>query len=121
MSALESPPEHPWCAATLDIIMWPLKRLRAKILPLATGRVLEIGVGTGMAHDDFHAGLATLPQIMTGRREGRSDDGQITCFLNNLGLGYQFAAAGYVVNKKAREQGIGHELPTEWFTETVHP
>ena len=81
----------------------------------------EIGVGTGMAHDDFHAGLATLPQIMTGRREGRSDDGQITCFLNNLGLGYQFAAAGYVVNKKAREQGIGHELPTEWFTETVHP
>ena len=48
MSALESPPEHPWCAATLDIIMWPLKRLRAKILPLATGRVLEIGVGTGM-------------------------------------------------------------------------
>lgn len=62
-----------------------------------------------------------LPEIMTGRREGRTDDRQITCFLNNLGLGYQFAAAGHVVNRKAREHGIGHELPTDWFTEDVHP
>ena len=41
--------------------------------------------------------------------------------MNNLGLGYQFAAAGSVVYRKAREQGVGHELPTDWFTETVHP
>ena len=47
--------------------------------------------------------------------------GQVTCFLNNLGLGYQFAAAGYLVHKRAKEAGIGNELPTDWFTETVHP
>jgi ornithine cyclodeaminase/alanine dehydrogenase-like protein (mu-crystallin family) len=81
----------------------------------------EAGTGMGMEHDAFHAGLATLPQIMTGKREGRTDDSQITCFLNNLGLGYQFAAAGYVLHRKAREAGLGHQLPTDWFTETVHP
>jgi ornithine cyclodeaminase/alanine dehydrogenase-like protein (mu-crystallin family) len=81
----------------------------------------KAGSGMGMAHDDFHASLPTLPAIMTGRRKGRSYDTQITCFLNNLGMGYQFAAAGHVVYSKARAAGLGRELPTEWFTETVHP
>ena len=41
--------------------------------------------------------------------------------MNNLGLGYQFAAAGAVVYRKAKASGVGHELPTDWFTEDVHP
>jgi hypothetical protein len=45
----------------------------------------------------------------------------VTCFLNNLGLGFQFAAAGSVIYKRAIEQNIGNQLPTDWFTETVHP
>ena len=81
----------------------------------------KAGVGYAMDHDDFHAALPNLPQIITGRREGRTGDGQITMFLNNLGLGYQFAAAGYVVHEKAKELGVGRELPTEWFTELEHP
>ena len=40
--------EHPWNAALLDLVMWSLRPLRAKVVPRATGRVLEIGVGTGM-------------------------------------------------------------------------
>jgi ubiquinone/menaquinone biosynthesis C-methylase UbiE len=28
--------------------MWPLRTLREKVVPLASGRVLEVGVGTGM-------------------------------------------------------------------------
>ena len=75
----------------------------------------------GVEHDDWHASLPSLPQIITGQREGRVDDHQVTCFLNNLGMGYQFAAAGYLVYQKAIEAGIGNELPTDWFTETVHP
>lgn len=63
----------------------------------------------------------TLPDMIAGRVSGRDDDAQVTCFLNNLGLGYQFAAAGSVIYKRAKEQGVGHELPTDWFTETVHP
>ena len=45
----------------------------------------------------------------------------MTCFLNNLGLGYQFAVAGSVVYRKAKERGKGRDLPTDWFTEDVHP
>jgi ubiquinone/menaquinone biosynthesis C-methylase UbiE len=40
--------EHPWNAAFLDVIMSTLKPVRQKLVPLARGRVLELGVGTGM-------------------------------------------------------------------------
>jgi alanine dehydrogenase len=65
--------------------------------------------------------LPTIPELITGRAQGRQSDREVTCFLNNIGLGYQFAAAGAVVYRKAKGSGLGHELPTEWFTEDVHP
>lgn len=58
---------------------------------------------------------------LSGEVPGRGSDSDITCFINNLGLGYQFAAAGALVYRRAKEQGLGHELPTDWFTEDVHP
>ena len=63
----------------------------------------------------------TLPELIAREAIGRENDQEVTCFLNNLGLGYQFAAAGSVIYKRAVEQNIGHVLPTDWFTETVHP
>jgi ornithine cyclodeaminase/alanine dehydrogenase-like protein (mu-crystallin family) len=68
---------------------------------------------------DFKS-LPTLPDLVLGRAR-RSSDAQVTCFMNNIGLGYQFAACGSVVYRKAKEQKLGHELPTDWFTEDVHP
>jgi ornithine cyclodeaminase/alanine dehydrogenase-like protein (mu-crystallin family) len=65
--------------------------------------------------------LPTLPQLIAGLAKGRTNSEQVTCFLNNIGLGYQFAAVGALVYKKAREKGLGRELPTDWFTEDVHP
>ena len=65
--------------------------------------------------------LPTLPQLIAGLAPGRTRPEQVTCFLNNIGLGYQFAAVGALVYRKAREAGLGHELPTDWFTEDVHP
>lgn len=65
--------------------------------------------------------LPTLPDLIAGRLIGRGGDSEVTCFLNNLGLGYQFAAAGAVVYQRAKELGLGHDLPTDWFTEDVHP
>jgi ornithine cyclodeaminase/alanine dehydrogenase-like protein (mu-crystallin family) len=62
-----------------------------------------------------------LSDIVAGRAPRRSSPDQITVFLNNLGLGVQFAAVGAAVLERARENGIGRELPTEWFTQTVHP
>lgn len=63
----------------------------------------------------------SLEQIVAGRAPGRTSDEQITGFVNNTGLGLQFAALGTVLLKKASEQGIGHNLPAEWFSENVHP
>jgi alanine dehydrogenase len=62
-----------------------------------------------------------LADLIAGRIAGREGEREVTCFLNNLGMGYQFAAAGAIVYRKAKEMGLGHELPTEWFTQDVHP
>jgi len=35
--------------------------------------------------------------------------------------GTQFAAVGSAVVKRARAMGLGRELPTEWFLESVSP
>jgi alanine dehydrogenase len=69
---------------------------------------------------DF-GGTPVLADVIAGKASGRCADHEVTCFINNLGLGYQFAAAGAVVYRKARENGLGHEIPTDWFTQDVHP
>lgn len=76
--------------------------------------------------DDFDggfevAGCPTLPDIIAGLAPGRQNPTETTCFINNLGMGYQFAAVGGLVVEKARAAKAGRELPTEWFTEDVHP
>ena len=77
--------------------------------------------GWGNASEIDFKKLPTLPDLIAGRTPARTSQTEITCFMNNLGLGYQFAAAGSVVYRRAKEQGLGHELPTDWFTEDVHP
>ena len=62
-----------------------------------------------------------LCDLLTGRAEGRKNDKEITCFVNNVGTGLQFAAAGAWVLRRAREAGVGTELPDDWFSEDVHP
>jgi ornithine cyclodeaminase/alanine dehydrogenase-like protein (mu-crystallin family) len=72
-------------------------------------------------------GLVTLPQLLLDMREGRNETrgrtsrSQVTCFLNPLGLGYQFAAVGSIIYKRAKEEGVGHVLPTDWFTQKEIP
>ncbi|ATW27197.1 ornithine cyclodeaminase family protein [Candidatus Formimonas warabiya] len=61
-----------------------------------------------------------ITALVQGRVK-RKDQAQITCFLNNMGLGLQFAAVAHLVYQKAQAAGLGRILPTEWFTEDVHP
>jgi ornithine cyclodeaminase/alanine dehydrogenase-like protein (mu-crystallin family) len=83
----------------------------------------ETGGGRGWATADAidFSKLPTLPELIVGRAKGRSSDAEVSCFLNNLGLGYQFAAVGALLYRKAKAGGAGHDLPTDWFTEDVHP
>ena len=69
---------------------------------------------------DF-AAYPTLCDLLTGKAPARAHADQVTCFLNNTGNGYQFAACGAVACQRARAEGVGQELPTDWFTEDVHP
>jgi alanine dehydrogenase len=65
--------------------------------------------------------LPTLPDLLAGRVAGRERDDQITGFVNNIGLGAQFAAVGKKVYDAAKARGMGREVPLEWFTQDVHP
>jgi ornithine cyclodeaminase/alanine dehydrogenase-like protein (mu-crystallin family) len=96
----------------------------APIHVAAKGVVIEEkveGRGWQLAEEIDFKQLATLPELVIGRVDGRKSDADVTCFINNIGLGFQFAAAGALVYRKAKESGLGHELPTDWFTEDVHP
>jgi alanine dehydrogenase len=62
-----------------------------------------------------------MKDLIAGKVPGRASRDEITCFINNIGIGLQFAALGAAVLEQARAKGVGKELPTEWFTQTVHP
>lgn len=65
--------------------------------------------------------LPTLPEVVLGKIKGRQSDRQITGFVNNLGMGAQFAAVGKKVYDAAKKSGAGREVPLDWFTQDVHP
>ena len=52
---------------------------------------------------------------MTGKARGRERDDQITVYHNMGNQGLQFSAVGGLVYRKAKEAGLGREIPTEWF------
>ncbi|MFT5539726.1 MAG: alanine dehydrogenase [Alphaproteobacteria bacterium] len=71
----------------------------------------------------FEAVLAAprLADIVAGKVPGRTSPDQVSCFLNYHGLGFQFTATGAAFYQKAVAEGRGHDLPSTWFTENVHP
>lgn len=64
-------------------------------------------------------GRPDLSQIVSGA-VAAAPPGSLTCFLNNMGHGVQFAAVGALALDRARRRRIGRTIPTEWFTQTVH-
>ena len=80
------------------------------------------GKESGWWHDPRYTGrFPSLGELLAGMAPGRQSEREITCFANNVGMGLQFAAAGALVLRKAREKGVGRELPDDWFSEDVHP
>lgn len=70
-----------------------------------------------------HRGGATdLPDFVdlaTGQVPGRTAREQVTGYVNGGNQGLQFAAAGHLVYQKCRAAGLGREIPTELFLQTV--
>lgn len=72
-------------------------------------------------HDRLERGLVKaedlheLGELVNGNCRGRRDDQEITFFKNNTGMGIQFAATARKMYEKAKEKGIGAELPLDLF------
>jgi len=60
--------------------------------------------------------FSELGELVAGKARGRPGADAITLHLNNTGMGIQFAAAASVAYQKAKKNGIGRELPDDWFT-----
>ena len=69
----------------------------------------------------FWLGAPELKDVVARKLPGRQSPTEISCFNNNIGLGIQFAALGKAIFDDAKAKGIGREIPTDWFLETVHP
>ncbi len=65
--------------------------------------------------------IGELGDLLVGKFPGRSRPDQITVFANNTGMGLQFAAVGARALALAEKQGLGHEVPTDWFLEDTIP
>jgi len=59
--------------------------------------------------------LHELGDLLNGKCRSRQDDKEITFFKNNTGMGIQFAATARKMYEKAKEKGIGSELPLDLF------
>jgi alanine dehydrogenase len=89
---------------------------------LSRGEVPEPAEVAALAtHQAVDDATPTLRELVVGRVPGRGSQDEITAFVNNIGIGLQFAAVGALAYRRAKERGLGHDLPTNWFTEDKHP
>lgn len=65
--------------------------------------------------------IREIQELVVGSCPGRTSADELTVFNNNTGAGIQFAAVGAAVVSKAKELGLGREIPTEWFLEKESP
>ena len=56
-----------------------------------------------------------LGSVLRGRVSGRTNDEQITLHDDKVGMGIQFATVGAQLLARARERGVGRELPLDAF------
>ena len=72
-------------------------------------------------HDRIERGLVKaedlheLGDLVNGNCRSRKDDREVTFFKNNTGMGIQFAATARKMYEKAKEKGLGAELPLDLF------
>jgi ornithine cyclodeaminase/alanine dehydrogenase-like protein (mu-crystallin family) len=59
--------------------------------------------------------VCELGQVLAGAHPGRRTDREIIYYKSNTGVGIQFAAAGALIYGECKKQGLGRELPSEWF------
>ena len=56
-----------------------------------------------------------LGDVVLGKVRPANLEEEIVYYKNNSGLGIQMSAAGAVLYQQALAQGVGHQIPDEWF------
>ena len=69
-------------------------------------------IGSGAEYPTFN-------DLVGGKHPLRTSPDDITLYLNSGNQGLQFAAVGAAVYNRCKEQGLGRELPTEWFLQDI--
>jgi len=59
--------------------------------------------------------ITELGQVLAGGHPGRKSERDIIYYKSNTGVGIQFAAAGALIYEACKKQGLGRDLPGEWF------
>jgi ornithine cyclodeaminase/alanine dehydrogenase-like protein (mu-crystallin family) len=86
---------------------------------------LEIPYGNEEIADCVAAGklkwqdVPDLPALVTGKVKWPPSRDEIRFFKNNVGLGSQFAAVGGLVLNKAKEAGVGFNVPQELVSQVM--
>ncbi|MFM1815102.1 MAG: Ornithine cyclodeaminase 2 [Pseudomonadota bacterium] len=57
--------------------------------------------------------------LISGKAKGRTSRDQITFYRNVGNQGLQFSSVGGWVYEQARKQGMGREIPTDWFLQDI--
>jgi ornithine cyclodeaminase/alanine dehydrogenase-like protein (mu-crystallin family) len=111
----------PSVVAAADVIFTHVREAEGKVVRTAGA---DLARDTEQRKNALSAtiGQSTRPELsdlLLGRTGGRRSDRDITLFFNYSGLGYQFAATGYVIYTKARALKLGRELDTDLFTSAL--
>ena len=85
--------------------------------PIGQERLADLQRGRGFPWHE----RPDLSELLAGVAPGRTDPGQLTMFMNNFGIGIQFAALGACAWQACRAQGLGQDIPSDWFLESLQP
>jgi len=138
-----APYAHVTCIKELELGDGILERSALNVVNTRIGRPANYIVGKGenpIYDHDPQEGLADdLTKVRGSRRvivdleklpdlgelvSGRISPppaGVLTCFVNVMGHGIQFAALGALAYENAKARGIGREIPTDWLLESETP
>jgi alanine dehydrogenase len=64
-------------------------------------------------------GMPRLVDLVAGKERGRTDNKQTSFFLNVGAIGAQFEGVAAAVYNKAKAQGLGIEIPTDYFLQDI--
>ncbi|HZU05230.1 MAG TPA: ornithine cyclodeaminase family protein [Chloroflexota bacterium] len=85
--------------------------------PIGQDHLADLQRGRGLPWHRY----PELAEVLAGQVPGRAAPDELTLFMNNFGIGIQFAALGARAFEAARARGLGRELPDDWFLESIQP